>query len=151
MNARAHWLSLLTAIVHLTTGISQLTGYGPPFIPPSWATLYELSAYANEVWLGLYTLVGVVAAVGVWKSNALRVSCWLATLLYLVWGLVGLYNTWRGAPGGNIPGSLTNLQLAGAMFVLAYYVNVGVRGDEIDERLPKLAEAIKKVQSNGPE
>lgn len=149
MNTPAHWLSLLTAFVHLTTGMSQLLRIGPPFLPPSWVTIYSIVPGIDWLWLGLFTVTGVIALVGIRRPDALRFSCWLAASLALTWGLVGLFNTARGAPGGNIPGSLQNLQLAGAMFVLAYYVSKGVRGDRIDRQIGRLSEQMDKEQGTG--
>lgn len=145
MNTPAHWLSVWTAITCITMGLASPLGIGPRFLPPSWSALFAVVPGSDLVYPGLFTIAGVVAVIGIRSPLALRIGCLMNCLLFLTWGLVGLYLTLEGLAGGNVQGSFANLRQAGLDLVLAYYVGVGTRGDATDKVVAKLAEKVREA------
>jgi hypothetical protein len=142
MNARAHWLSLFSAIAHLTIGLSELFRIGPRFLPPSWQVIYLILPDKLD-WLypALWALTGVVAIFGIRWPAAVRISLRLSSALFLTWGIAGIPAMTLGL-GGNIQGAMANVFTAGCALVLSYYISLGVRGNQINAQVVRLAEKV---------
>lgn len=143
MNSPSHWLSLYSAIMHLTMGVAGLLHIG---LPPSWAQLYALIPGSEWAYPVGYVLTGLVAALGIRRPGALRWSCCMSAGLFAVWGTLGIVSMSRGT-GGNLQGAAANFYIAGAALVLAYYSSVGTRSDRIDQQVEKLKEKVDQEQA----
>lgn len=140
MNSPAHWLSLYSAIMHLTMGLAGLFNID---LPPSWVQLYKLIPGSEWVYPGAYILTGVIAVVGIQQPSALRWACCMSAILFLIWGSLGIYSMLNGT-GGNIQGSAANFYIAGAALVLSYYVSVGVKGNRIEQQISNIKEMVEE-------
>lgn len=143
MNSPAHLLSIFSAIMHLTIGLTELLRIGTRFLPPSWAQIYVLMPYGEWLYPSTYVVTGVIAIIGIWQPIALKVSCYLSAMVFMLWGLAGLYAYSLGA-GGNIQGSFANIYLSGAMLLLAYYVSVGTQSDRVNQISKELLEKVEQ-------
>lgn len=142
MNFRAHWLSAYLAISHLTIGLSELLHVGPRFLPPSWQVIYRILPNGWDwVYPELWVLTGLVGLAGIRWPTALRIAFRMSAVLFLSWAVAGIPALMLGL-GGNIQGSAANAFTAGCAWVLAYYVKQGVRGNQINVQVSRLAEQV---------
>lgn len=144
MNSPAHWLSLFSAIMHLTIGLTELFRIGTRFLPPSWAQIYALVPYGEWLYPSTFVITGVVALGGVMHSDALRWGWWMSAAIFAAWGIAGLYAYSLGA-GGNIQGSFSNFLLAGCEAALGYYVSVGTQSDRVNQISKELLEKVEQT------
>lgn len=138
MNSPAHWLSIYSAIMHLTMGIAGLFHFG---LPPSWAQLFILIPGMEWIYPGAYIMTGTIAIVGIRQPTTLRWACCMSAVLFFIWGSLGIYSI-LNLTGGNIQGSAANFFIAGCQLVLAHYVSVGVQSDRISKKTEKLLEVV---------
>lgn len=147
MNNQAHWLSLFSALMHLLIGLSVLLHVGPQFLPPSWLVIYAYVPAGQWVYPGLWVMTGIVAAIGIREPSALRLGFRMSSLLFLTWGTAGI-PAWLTGLGGNIQGLAANFLIAGCLWVLSHYVSIGIRGDEINEQVVRLAEQVEEATAD---
>lgn len=140
----AHWLSLLVIVSCVLMGLANALRLGPPFGPPSWVALYAYVPFTELLYPAFFVVAGGFATIGLWRTDALRLSYCLVFGLFVIWGGVGMVLTILGQPGGNVQGSFANFLCAGAYLTLAQKVGESTRGDATNREVAKLTEQVRE-------
>lgn len=138
------WLILLVVVTCVVMGLANALRLGPPFGPPSWVALYAYVPFTDVLYPAFFVVAGAFAAIGLWHTDALRLSYCLVFGLFVIWGGVGLVLTALGQPGGNVQGSLANFLCAGAYLTLAQKVGESTRSDATNVEVAKLTEQVRE-------
>lgn len=144
MNTLAKWLGAWLALGLFIIGFAQQIP-GPTFLPPSWQVLMRLLTEQYEwLWPGSFVFAGALCFIGVFSIRTLIVGFASITVIFVIWGLVSLYN-WHTDAQGSIPGSVVYFMLSGAMVIIAIYT---YKNRDIEEKVARVEEkeiAIREV------